>query len=112
MHALLGEKISRVSHHQQQTISPADQIMLHFESHVIAKIAFIIFRLRRLIYVIVLFYKYAKRWYLYRESYSFKYIYVIHVWKKTKRKTEVHTLKNICKHTYVSVYKSKCIFKV
>lgn len=56
------EKNKQGFHHQKQNLSPADQIILHFESHVIAKIALIIFRLRSLISVIVLFYKYAKSW--------------------------------------------------
>lgn len=41
--------------------------------------------------------------YIQTHSHNFKYIYVVYVWKKTKRKTEVHTLKYICKHTYVCV---------
>lgn len=65
-HAPLGFlTISRVSHHQKQNVSPADQIMLCFERHAIANIAFTIFRLKRLISVIVMFYKYAEVLYIY-----------------------------------------------
>ena len=105
MHALLGEKISRVSHHQQQSVIPADQIMLHFESYVIAKIALIIFRLRRLIYVIVLFYKYAKRWYLYIERVITSNICMLYMYGKRQRER----LGYIHSNKYVNIHMQVCI---